>query len=111
MLYDPTRHEALRPTPWNEDRARGVIERIVADTEEHYSPDRYWPVHSRDVDGDGDTTQLATSLYFGACGVIWALEYLESVGAVSLSRSYTGDLEALLTHRRSVRIDRGQPAL
>ena len=101
MLYDPTRHEALGPIPWNEDRARGVIERIVANTEEHFSPDRYWPVHSRDVDGDGDRTQLATSLYFGACGVIWALEYLESVGAVRLSRSYSSYLEPLLSRNRA----------
>jgi hypothetical protein len=100
MLYDSTRHEALRPIPWNEGRARGVIERIVTDTEEHFSPDRYWPVHPRDMDGE-DTTRLATSLYFGACGVIWALEYLESVGAVSLSRSYSSYLEPLLARNRA----------
>ena len=91
--------KALRPIPWNEDRARGVIERVVSDTEKRFSPDRYWPVHPRDIDGDEDTTKLATSLYFGACGVIWALEYLKSVGAVKLLRSYTGDLDFLLLIR------------
>ena len=57
MLYDPTRHEALRPVPWNEDRAREVIERIVSDTERHFSPDRYWPIHPRDIESDEDKTQ------------------------------------------------------
>ncbi len=101
MLYDPTRHEALLPTHWNEDRARGVIERVVSDTEKHFSPDRYWPVHPRDADGGDDTTQFATCLYYGACGVIWALEYLASVGAAGLSRSYADNLELLLTRNRA----------
>jgi Lanthionine synthetase C-like protein len=101
MLYDPTRHEALRPVPWNEDRAREVIERIVSDTERHFSPDRYWPIHPRDIESDEDKTQLATNLYYGACGVIWALHYLESVGAARLSRGYAGDLEPLLKRNRA----------
>ena len=32
--------------------------------------------------------QILTPLYFGACGVIWALHYLQSVEAVQLSKSY-----------------------
>ena len=101
MLYDPTRHEALRPIPWNEDHARDAIERVVSNTEKHFSPDRYWPVHPRDVEGDEDPTQVATTLYYGACGVIWALHYLNAVGAARLSRSYVDDLEPLLTRNRA----------
>ncbi len=101
MLYDPTRHETLRSIPWDEARVRAVIEHIVRDTEERYSPDRYWPLHPRDVEGDGDPTQPATGLYYGACGVIWALHYLHAVGAAKLSRRYTGELDALLLRNRA----------
>jgi hypothetical protein len=43
MLYEPSRHEALRPIRWDENVVRRTIERIVADTEAHFSEERYWP--------------------------------------------------------------------
>jgi len=48
-----------------------------ADARAAYDPERYWPAHPRD-DGvrDGSTT-----LYFGATGVVWALRYLQALGA------------------------------
>jgi Lanthionine synthetase C-like protein len=101
MLYDPTRHEALRPIAWDEARVREAIEHIVRDTEARYSSDRYWPLHPRDVDGGEEPTQPATGLYFGACGVIWALHYLQSVGAAKLSRRYGNELDALLLRNRA----------
>ena len=101
MLYDSARHEALQPIAWDEDQVRETIKRIVGDTESRFSPGRYWPVHPRDVDGGDDPNQLTTPLYFGACGVIWALHYLQAVGAAQLSRSYVDDLDSLLTQNRT----------
>lgn len=101
MLYDPTRHEALQAIAWDETRARATIEHVVRDTEQHYSPDRLWPLHPRDIEGEEDPDQPATGLYFGACGVIWALHHLQSVGAATLSRRYSGDLDALLLRNRA----------
>ena len=99
-LYDPTRHEALQAIRWDEARVRAAIERIVADTESSFSPDRYWALHPRDVDGDEDPQQPATGLYYGACGVVWALQYLQSVGAARLSRHYGDTLDTLLLRNR-----------
>lgn len=101
MLYDPTRHQTLRPIAWSEERAREAIDSVVSDTESRFTPDRYWPVHPRDVEGPEDSTQLSTTLYYGACGVIWALHYLQAIGAARLSRSYVGELEPLLTRNRA----------
>ncbi len=101
MLYDPTRHEALRPIPWDESQVRTVIQAVVTDTEQHFSPQRYWPVHPRDIYPGDDPSQLSTCLYDGACGVIWALHYLQDVGAAKLSRSYLDDLEPMLDHNRA----------
>jgi Lanthionine synthetase C-like protein len=101
MLYDPARHEALQPTAWDQTQARAAIERIVRDTERRFSPERYWPLHPRDVDGDEDATQPATGLYYGACGVIWALHYLQSQGAARLLHDYSGELDALLLRNRA----------
>ncbi|OGA16696.1 MAG: hypothetical protein A3I63_00840, partial [Betaproteobacteria bacterium RIFCSPLOWO2_02_FULL_66_14] len=98
VLFDPTRHEQLRPIAWDEVRARATIERIVRGTEMRFSPANYWPMHPRDVEG-GDALP-AYPLYHGACGVIWALRYLEAVGAASLIRSYAGSVEPLLQRTR-----------
>lgn len=75
-----------------------MIERIVRDAESRFSPDRYWPLHPLDVVA-GDT-RPAYPLYHGACGVIWALRYLETTGAASLVRSYAEHVEPLLQGTR-----------
>jgi Lanthionine synthetase C-like protein len=101
VLHDPARHEPIRPIDWDEDRVRATIEQIVNDTELRFSPDRYWPVHLRDLEGDDDPNRCATSLYYGACGVMWALHYLQAAGAAQLSRSYTVYLEDVLIKNRA----------
>jgi hypothetical protein len=97
MLHEPDRHEALVSTAWDEASARDAIVRIVRDTERGFSPDRYWPLHPRDVNPAEDPNLIATPLYFGASGVIWALQYLQSVGAVALQRDPLVDMDELLS--------------
>jgi hypothetical protein len=100
MLYEPARHEALLPAQWDESVVRQTIEWIVADTEARFSEERYWPLHPLDAHGAHEPGQFETSLYDGACGVIWALHYLEGVGACALSRRYCALLERLLVDNR-----------
>jgi len=101
VLFDPARHETLRAPRWDEGEARAAIERIVADAEAHFSEDRYWPLHPLDWDGRGNRDRVETSLYDGACGVVWGLHYLEAVGAVGLSRSHGAGLNRLLERNRA----------
>jgi len=96
VLFDPTRHEALQPLAWDEGACRAAIQAIVDDTERHFSPERYWPLHPRDIEPGEDLPVPGTSLYYGACGVVWALQYLQSVGAARLSRDPADDLDKLL---------------
>ncbi len=100
MLFDPGRHEELLPIAWDEDRVRAAISRIAADIEAHFSETTYWPLHPRDIEPGDDPNVPDTGLLHGACGVIWALHYLESVRAVRLSRSYLGHLETLRERNR-----------
>ena len=88
-LYDPREHEPLTEQRWDESRARAAIQRIVTDAEEHFDPVRYWPLHPRD--DEGLEPEVEMSLFIGAAGVVWALDYLEREGAASVWRTYDAD--------------------
>jgi hypothetical protein len=93
MIYDPARHEPLQSIAWSPERVHTVIRHIVADAEERFTPESFWPSHPQDTE---DTPpQTLTPLYYGAIGVIWALHYLRDVGAVSLERDYAAHLARL----------------
>jgi len=98
MLHDPDRHEPLAGIEWDEDRARAAIAHIVQRTEARFSPERYWPMHPRDADGGDDAP--AYPLYHGACGVIWALSHLASIGFCAIERDYR-DAVASLSKRNT----------
>ena len=99
-MYDPARHEPLRPLRWDEGQVRSAIERIVAEADSGFTEDKYWP-HPLDREGGEGAARVETPLYHGACGVIWALHYLEGVGAAALSRSYFSELDRLLLRNRA----------
>ena len=98
-LYDPSRHEPLREQAWDPARARAMIERIVEDAEASFSPVTYWPAHPRDT--EGRSTAPFHCLYFGACGVIWTLYYLQARGFVRLRRDYEPFIEPLIPALRA----------
>jgi hypothetical protein len=79
-IFDPSRHAPLHATPWDEVLARAAIEAIAGDTFSAASKDGLWPVHPEDKDGD---TAAFFDLYLGAAGVVWALDELHRLGAVS----------------------------
>ena len=48
LLYDPERHEPLRPFAGDGSQVGAFIERIVRDTDSRFSADTYWP-NTRDL--------------------------------------------------------------
>src|SRR5262249_18694914 len=96
VMFDPRRHIALLPDPWDAGVARAAIREIVADTLERFDPDRFWPIHPLDE----PASEPSTSLYFGATGVLWALEHLRGAGAVAFGEDFRGLLPRLLALNR-----------
>jgi hypothetical protein len=91
-MIDAARHAPLRPQAWNAGDAVAAIEEIVADGLAHFDRDRFWPVHPLDEGiQDGHT-----SLYFGAIGMIWGLEYLSGIGATQARFDFRPTLPKLL---------------
>jgi hypothetical protein len=95
-MFDPQRHISLAPDAWDAAVARAAITEIVDDALERFDPDGFWPAHPLD-DGAG---QPPTSLYFGAAGVLWALDHLRRAGAVEFGQDFRGLLPRLLTLNR-----------
>jgi len=102
MLYDPDRHEPLLADAggWDEARARACIAAIVCDTEAQFSPRSGWPMHPLDIEPGDDALTGNPSLYFGTCGVLWALHYLRSAGAAKPERDWPVDAAALVQRTR-----------
>jgi hypothetical protein len=76
-MPEKPRHVPLRDATWSADEAAKAIDEIVSDALAYLDADWFWPAHPLD-DGVSDGN---TSFYFGATGVMWALEYLRRVGA------------------------------
>lgn len=100
MLFDPARHEPLRPIAWDARRVRETIQAVVEDTEKRFDPVHFWPAHPRDRAASDGIQPGLTPLYHGACGVIWALHYLRDVGGVKLQRNYLPVLSAARLHNQ-----------
>lgn len=100
MLHDPARHEALQALPWDDTQVRQAISDIVSRTEQAFSPERDWPQHPLDADAGANLHKGVPPMYFGTCGVFWALHYLQDVGVVTLQRSYVEHADELLQRNR-----------
>lgn len=80
----------------------------MLDAELRFAGDSYWPLHPLDQQ-DGATKQFETALFDGACGVLWALNYLGAVGAATPSRSYAAQLDRLAESNRACLGDKAEP--
>jgi len=88
LLFQATRHFPPLSSPWDESEAREAIQEIARDAFAALNPLTLWPGHPMD---DGQPDQ-AGKLYFGAAGVIWALDHLSRAEAISSQQ----DLEAFV---------------
>ena len=103
-MYEEARHERLIESDWDEEQARAAIDRIVRDTHAHFDPQKLWPIHPLDRIRD-DPNLTFRMLYFGAAGVIWALDYLSRVGATTIESDYLSSMIPFAqTNRRDLNL-------
>ena len=92
-LYDPSRHEPLTSTAWNEAAAHQAIVRIAAAAEAEFDAAQgNWPLHPRDEPDPPAERQV--DLYFGSLGAIWALRDLAAQDAITLRTDFLPVIEA-----------------
>jgi lantibiotic modifying enzyme len=78
VLFDPSAHEPLADVPWDAARAEAAIREIARDADDALRERDWWPLHP--LDDDGQTPHEIHGVYFGAAGVLWALEHLARAG-------------------------------
>ena len=92
-LFDSDRHEPLLDRAWDSAAAADAIVRIASDTAAAASPAGHWPEHPN----DGDSADPpAMGLYFGAAGVVWALDYLAREGAAPAGPNFAEHVPQML---------------
>ena len=96
-MFDPERHRAVTATPWDPEQVRAAIQAIVADAEAGFDPIRFWPAHPLDENVPDGTT----GLYFGAAGMIWAMQFLKREGAAKHGLDFAPILPRLLESNRA----------
>lgn len=98
-LFDRARHEPLLDAVWDEGAARQAIARVAAAARAAFTAEHLWPIHPEDAE-DGETGPH-TGLYFGAAGVIWALDHLLREGAVGPGPTFAAHLDAVRERNRA----------
>ena len=78
-MFQRTRHFTPTFQAWNTGEAEAAIREIASDALTALDMYTLWPAHPMD---DGLPDGLG-SLYFGAAGVVWALDHLARAGAVA----------------------------
>jgi hypothetical protein len=95
-MIERARHVPLRPVPWDPNDIATAIEEIVVDALGHFDNEEFWPAHPLDELRKGGNS----SVYLGASGVIWALDYLWRAGATKSHRDFRPVLSQLLERTR-----------
>ena len=102
MLHDPGSHEPLVDRGWDAAAAEDAIRTIARDADDALRDGDWWPLHP--LDDDGAMPDALHGIYFGAAGVLWALDHLRREGAVEFDQDFRGLLPRLLD-RKSTRLN------
>jgi hypothetical protein len=99
-LFDATRHEALQAVEWNPAVVQAAVRRIADDALAHLDRSSgLWPTHPADEPAPPDARYAM--LYFGAGGVLLALERLQRVVGIAHGLDIAALLPRLIDHNRA----------
>jgi lantibiotic modifying enzyme len=107
MLHDPGSHEPLVDGAWNAAVAEAAIRVIARDADDALRDADWWPLHP--LDDDGATPTAIHGIYFGAAGVLLALDRLARGGLHEPRHDYAALAQHVLDSYRR-RPEFGGPA-
>jgi hypothetical protein len=99
MLFEPSTHEPLLDAAWDPARVEASIRSIAREADDALLGGQWWPLHP--LDDDGHTPPLLHGVYFGAAGVLWALQRLADAGLHEPGHDYGALAQDVLASYRS----------
>lgn len=93
-LFDPTRHYPLLRIDWNPNVVQQAIRAIANETITQLQTRSLLSGHPM------DDCEVGSDLYFGKAGVLWGINYLQTVGAVDSTFDVASHLDATLARNR-----------
>jgi lantibiotic modifying enzyme len=93
-LFDRERHYPLSQLAWNTDVAQQAIAAIAHETITQLQATPLLSGHPM------DDYALGSDLYFGKAGVLWAIDYLQTVGAIDSTFEVVRHLDATITQNQ-----------
>lgn len=93
-LFDPARHYPLSQLDWNRDTVQQAITAIAHETITQLQTAPLLSGHPMDDQGFG------SDLYFGKAGVLWAINHLQTVGAIDSTFDVAAHLDATLAQNQ-----------
>ncbi len=82
VLFNPDRHEPLEARPWSAGAARQTIGQIGGAAHATFSDKTLFPAHPMD---EPSHAHMGSGHYYGASGVLWALDYLRREAATEVA--------------------------
>lgn len=83
MIFEPERHLRIGSAPWSADAAEAALLSILGGVVRDYSDETLWQ-SAQEAESKAD---MASTLYLGGIGVLWALDYLGGYGDFDLPLS------------------------
>lgn len=93
-LFDPDRHYPLLQLDWNPSKTRQAIIAIANETIAQLKTTSSLPGHPM------DDSEFGSDLYFGKAGVLWMIDYLQTVGAIDSTFDVTAHIDETLEQSR-----------
>lgn len=100
LLFEAGSHAPLTGRPWRDDAARQALQLIADEALASFEGPALWPAHVLDEPETADMRYVG--LYFGAAGVIWALQWLAREGAIAAPPSFDAVLASLPAQLRKL---------
>lgn len=94
-MFNRSRHYPLPDVSWNGDTAEKTIDTIVQEVINQAKGGEQWPEHPMD-----DWGSMHSDFYLGRSGALWAVDYLQRVGAVDTQFDAAPYLDDLLAENR-----------
>ena len=88
MLFAKERHEVIDGKPWDEHLVQKIIRDISSDALSTFHPKTLFPASPLD---EPSHPHLGSGHYFGAGGVLWALDYLSRDTLIDLDTTWLVD--------------------